>query len=193
MNRCIRVVQRIAIAAIRIDRQRTISSGKRRADRAVGCAKGYRRHRRAIRALDIGNTICSVGVSYVCAGKDVAVSYRGTIFCNAVYIGARRGDIVDDIDNQSAGFRVTVLIGDHHCKIIKDCVARSDRGQRIAVTNCTIGDAGHGQYAEVASEALAYRRHSLTVECHRSRAVRRREGNGSAGCFARGIGIRTAR
>ena len=176
MNHSIIVVQRIAIAAIRVHRQRTISPGKRRANHTSIYAKGERRHRRTIRTLRVGNTVCVVGVGDIGTGNDVTVSYRGAIFSNAVYVGACRWHIVDNIDNQRASCRVTVLIRDHHSKIIKGRVTRGVSRQRVAVTNCAIGDAGHGQYADTASKALTHKSYSLTIECHRGGPIGRSEG-----------------
>ena len=145
MNHSIIVVQRIAIAAICVHRQRAISSGKRRTDHTSICAKGERRQGYAVRTLRVGNTVGAVDVSYISTGNDVTVGYRGTIFSHTIHVGARRRHVVDNIDNQRTSCRVTVLIGDHHSKIIKGRVTRSVSRQRVAVTNCVIGDAGHGQ------------------------------------------------
>ena len=136
------VVQDIAIAAIGIERQRTISGRERLAQRAAR----HRRDRRAIGALSVGDAVGRVGVTATQARQNISVGGRGAfpgsaVLGHTVDIVARRRDIVDDAHVEAVGRGRPVAVGHDDREVVEDIVlALGAMRQRVVGQHIIIGE-----------------------------------------------------
>ena len=189
LDQRVRIIELVSVAAVRIERQRAVQTGKRSAHRAGIGAEREGRHFGAVRTLRI-SAIVAIGFGI---GDDIAAGSERTVFGHAVRVGTGRGHIVDDVNVEIAGGRVAVLVGNGHFEAVEGVVAVGIGGQLVSVTDLAFGDRGHGQSTEAACESLADSGHCSAADRDHRRAIGRGIGEGAARELAVGRRSRTGR
>ena len=183
------VVERVGIAAVRVEDEAAVCAVERAADRAGVAAELDRSDAGAVCALRIRASV-AIGFGI---GDDIAVGGQRAVFGDTIGVGKCTRDIVDDRDFQIARGSVAILVGDDDCEAVEGVVAAGIGGQLVGVANHAISDRGDGKRAEAASEGLADRGDCNAIDRDRGRTVGRVISEGAAGELAVAGSIRTGR
>ncbi len=193
LNHAIFIVERIGIASVRVDQQRSVRTLDHLAYRAGRTAKGNAGDMSAIRALNVRDAVGAVGVAAALTCQDIAVRDQRAILAHGIDIRDRGGVIIQYGDDQRVAGLVAIDISDGDRETVGHIVAAAVMGQRVAIVDTPFADRGDHQDTLVSLDRLPGLRDQDVVDRHGRRGVGRRVGDRACGGFDIGRRVRARR